>query len=469
MNLFCSRGRSVILKHKPVRFILILLVLSLLFSFSTQAAFATAAPPADGLINLNEAVALSLQHNYSLQQAALSVDVSSARRREIAGTFLPQISIQESFGRLFADNTNIKAYDFSSQTWKKVTTDDSWKNSYDTRVFFSMPLFTSGRLEANYRQADFNLAQVKASFDKTKQGLILDTITAFLSLLQSYYTVDLARESAEQMQAHLKIAALNYDQGLVAKTDVLRSEVELASAEQTLSKAENNVKLARTTLCNLMGIDLNTEFKAKPIGLPTYAPPPLPSLLATAAKSRPELAAVSAQVSSSGAAVTAAKAGYLPSITLSASYDWRGETYPTIEENWNVLVMANLNVFDGGITASRVTQAEKTADIAKSQKRQLADQVTLEVTQTLFNLEDAAKRLATAKKVSTKADDDYRIAGVRYRGGINSNVEVLDTHAAFVNAKNNVIQTHFDYYVNYAKLLKAVGILDSAERMEAHE
>ena len=298
---------------------------------------------------------------------------------------------------------------------------------------------------------------------------ILDTITAYLTLLQSYYTLDLARESVEQMQAHLKIASLNYDNGLVAKSDVLRSEVELAAAEQSLSKAENNVQLSRTTLCNLMGIGLDTELKTSPIGFPTYTPPPLPSLLAQAAKNRPELAAVSAQVSSADAAVTAARAGNLPTIMLNASYDWRGDAYPTLEENWNVIITANLNVFDGGITASRVTQAKKNADIAESQKRQLADQVTLEVTQALYNLEDAARRLATAKKVSVKADDDYRIAGVRYRGGVSSNVEVLDTHVAFINAKTNVIQTNFDYYTSYAKLLKSVGILDAAERMEKHD
>lgn len=455
--------------HKPVQFILVLLGLASLFLFSTQAAFATALAPATGVLTLNEAVALSLQRNRSLEQASLAVEVSSARRREVAGGFSPQLSLQESFGRQFADSTKVKAYDFSTQTWKKVMTDESWKNSFDTRVFFQMPLFTSGRLEANYRQADFNVAQVKANLDKTKQGLILDTITAYLTLLQSYNSVEIARQSVEQMQAHLKVATLNYDQGLVAKTDKLRSEVELAAAEQNLAKAENNVNLSRTTLCNLMGIDLTTQFTAKPIDQISYVLPPLSSLLDQAAKTRPELAAVSAQARAAGAGVTAAKAAYLPTVSLNASYDWRGETYAKNEENWTLLVVANLNVFDGGITAAKVTQAEKSASIVESQKRQFADQVTLEVTQALFNIEDAAKRLATAQKASSKADEDFRIARARYRGGISSNIEVLDSHVAFINAKNNLIQTQFDYYANYAKLLKSVGILSGAERMEAHE
>lgn len=446
------------------------MVLAFIFPFSVQAAAdAAVKAPVGNVLTLNEAVDLSLQRNRSLQQAALAVEVSSARRREVAGGFLPQLSLQESFGRQFADSTKVKAYDFSTHTWKKVYTDESWKNSFDTRMFFQMPLFTSGRLQANYRQADFTVTQVKANLDKTKQGLILDTITAYLTLLQSYNSVELSRQSVEQMQAHLKVAALNYDQGLVAKTDKLRSEVELAAAEQNLAKAENNVNLARTTLCNLMGIDLTTQFTAKPIDQSSYMLPPLASLLEQAAKTRPELAAVSAQARAAGAGVTAAKAAYLPTISLNASYDWRGETFAKNEENWSVLVMANLNLFDGGITAAKVTQAEKNASIVESQKLQLADQVTLEVTQALFNIEDAAKRLATAQKASFKADEDFRIARARYRGGISSNIEVLDSHVAFINAKNNLIQTQFDYYANYAKLLKSVGILNGAERMEAHE
>ena len=95
--------------------------------------------------------------------------------------------------------------------------------------------------------------------------------------------------------------------------------------------------------------------------------------------------------------------------------------------------------------------------------------MALEVTQALFNLEDAAKRLLTAQKASVKADDDFRISRARYLAGIGSNIEVLDSHVAFVNAKNNLIQTQFDYYAGYARLLRATGELTSAERMENHE
>ena len=444
-------------------------VLVLCISLFPLSVMAAADPPPAAKLTMQEAVSLVLKRNRSIQQAVLTIDAAKARRKEISGSFLPQISLQESFFRQFADSTKTKAYDFSTRTWKKVMTDDSWKSSYDTRVFFQMPLFTSGRLEANYRQAAYSVAQTEANLDKTRQSLILDTITAYLTLLQNYNSAALARQSVEQMQQHLRIAALNYEQGMVAKSDVLRSEVELAAAEQKLAKAENSVNLARTALCNLMGIPLDSQFIAQPIQTPTYRTPPLAALLEQAAASRPELAAVSAQTHAAGAAVTAARAGHLPTISLNANYDWRGETYLKNEENWNVMVVANLNVFDGGITASRIEQAKKNAAVVESQQRQLADLVALEVTQALFNLEDAAKRLLTAQKASVKADDDFRISRARYLAGIGSNIEVLDSHVAFVNAKNNLIQTQFEYYAGYARLLRATGELTSAERMENHE
>lgn len=453
---------------RKLALLLFKLLLITLIPFGAKGAPADT-PASANVLTLAEAINMALANNQTMIQANLGIDLATARYQENTRAFNPQIALSQAAGRQYADSYQTNAYNFASGHWQKVTTNEMYQYSYDTKITLQLPLYTGHRLEANQEQAGQSMEQTKANALKARQGLILDTTTAYFTLLQSYNTLDLTRQSTEQMQAHLKNATLNYDNGIVAKSDVLRAEVELAAAEQNQAKAENSVELAKTTLCNIMGVDLHTEFRASNILTNTYSLQTIDHYLTSARQVRPELAAMNAQLSSAQAAMTAAKSGNLPTLNLSGAYDWKGNSFPPSDDSWSIMLSANWNAFDGGITASRVTQAQKNYNIGQSQERQLLDNITLEVTQAYFNLQDAAKRLATAQKAAVKADEDFRIAQLRYKSGLNTNVEVLDSHVAFLNAKNSLIQTQFDYHTSYARLLKAAGILNSSERMTAYE
>jgi len=447
----------------------ILLLIKLLLFIVLIPFRAEAAPAGASILTLTEAINTALANNQTIIQANLVVDLASARYQETQSAFKPQLTISETAGRQQADRYQTKAYDFTHTQWKKVDTNDMLQNSYDTKLSLQLPLYTGHRLEANREQATQAIEQSKANGLKARQSLVLDTTTAYFALLQSYNILDLSRQSDEQMQNHLKNANLNYDNGIVAKSDVLRAEVELAAAEQNRFKAENNVELAKTTLCNMMGVDLHTNFSVSNILSTTYPLQDLDSYLGTARQERPELKAMNAQVMIGKSAITAAQSGKFPTLNLNGVYELKGNDFPASDASWSIMLNASWNAFDGGITTSRITQAQKNLAISNSQQQQLIDNIVLEVTQAYFNVEDTSKRLFTAQKGAVKADEDYRIAQKRYTSGISASVEILDSHVAFLNAKNSLIQTQFDYHINYAKLLKATGILDSSERMKGNE
>lgn len=442
-----------------------LLLMTIFIPLGAQAA-PNAALISDNILTLNDVINTALANNETMIQANLGVELVTARYQETNNAFNPQLTLSEAAGRQYTDSYQTKVYNFDSSKWQKIDTNEVLQYNYDTKLSLQLPLHTGHRLEATREQAAQNIEQTKATLLKTRQNLILDTTTAYFTLLQSYNSVDLALESKEQMQVHLKNANLNYDNGIVAKSDILRAEVELAASEQNLAKAENNVQLAKTTLCNLMGIDLHTDFHISNLLSATYTIQDLEIYLTSAQQNRPEQAAINAQINGANAAVTIAKSGNLPTLNLNGTYDLKGNSFPPGDTSWSLMLNANWNVFDGGITKSKVTQAQKNLNISQSQERQLMNSITLEVTQAYFNLQDAAKRLSTAQKAADKSDEDFRISQIRYKSGLGTNVEVLDSHVAFVNAKNNLIQTQYEYQTNYAKLLKAAGIIDSQREDE---
>lgn len=410
---------------------------------------------------LNQAIQLALQNNQTILQSNLNMDLSTARYEEAQRAFAPQLIFAESIGRQYAESYETKAYNFNATKWQKITTNEMLQNTYSSKFSLQVPLYSGHRLEANREQAAQNAKQTTALSTKTRQNLILDTTTAYFSLLQSNNSLNLAEEAKAQMQAHLNNTMINFENGIVPRADILRAEMELASAEQTLSKAKNSVQLSQTALCNLMGIDLHTNIEAAALSETVYPLQELSTYITLAKQFRPELLAAHAQTNSAQAALTAAKSGHLPSLNLNSAYEWKGNAYPPGDSSWNVLLTATWNVFDGGITTSKIVQAQKALEISQSQERQWLDTIELEVTQAYFSILDAANRLTTARKATLKADEDFRIAQLRYQGGLSSSVELLDSHVAFLTAKNNFIQSQYDYHTNYARLLKASGRIEA--------
>jgi len=92
------------------------------------------------------------------------------------------------------------------------------------------------------------------------------------------------------------------------------------------------------------------------------------------------------------------------------------------------------------------------------QARQSRDSVQLEVRQAFLNMKEAEKRIETSKVAVDKAEEDFKIAQVRYSAGVGTNLDVIDAQLALTQAKTNNIQALYDYNTSKAKLDKAMGI-----------
>ena len=181
--------------------------------------------------------------------------------------------------------------------------------------------------------------------------------------------------------------------------------------------------------------------------------------LAYSEQHRPELKQAEYGVDAAEAALVVARSGHMPKVYASASNSWASESWPGDDnEEWQVGVTASMNIFDSGVTWSKIHAAQEALVQAKESQRQIKDNVELEVRTDYLSMREAEKRITTAQVAVASAEEDYHIAVVRYQAGVGTNIDVMDAQEALTQAKTNYYQALYNYNTSKAALNTSMGV-----------
>lgn len=423
-----------------------------MFLFST--AMVMAAPVE---LSLEESVALALKNNPSIKVADADKEKAAWAVKEAKGSFAPSLNLTHTSSEIKTADHSVGG---SLGEWKNwPSTSYGQGEKYDNKITLTIPLYTGGKAEGTVEKAKISYKVSDLSVAKAYQQVKQDATTGYYSVLQARNLVKVAQESVDMLAAHLKNVQAQYEVGTVAKSDVLRSEVELANAQQNLIKAQNTYELAVSSLNNVMGLSLDTELAIKEdLKYEKYSQS-LKDSIGYAMVHRPEVIQADANIDAAQKDIQVAKSGYRPSLTFQGAQDWNKDKFPGDDNsNWSLSLIASWTAFDSGVTDAKVKQADAATEKAKQQAKQTRDSVQLEVRQNYLSMQEAEKRIDTSQVAVEKAEEDFKIAQVRYSAGVGTNIDVIDAQVALTQAKTNYIQAMYDYNTSRAKLDKAMGI-----------
>lgn len=424
----------------------ILLSAAILGTLSLHTAYA--ATPDTVSLDLGKAVRMALENNSSVKISAAELEAAKADLDAAKGARWGSIDFNHYSGRTERYNvvTGNRKYDVAT-------------NNHTNTVSISVPIYTGGRLEGAIDQAKENLNYYQYGMSSSYQTTRYNAEKGYYDVLQAANTVNLGKETVDRLDDHLKNTQAQFNVGVVAKVDVLRSQVELANAQQSLTQAQNSYDVAVSSLNNVLGLPTYTKLNLSQ-GL-EYKPNDydLDNCVTYAMANRPEIHQAEAAVGMAKAAQKIANSGNLPSLSLGASNEWAEDNFPGKEKNnWTVGVSLNQNIWDYGVTAAKVRAAK--ADVVKSQEsyRKITDDVRLAVRTSYLSMREAEKRIKTTEVAVSQAEEDYRIAQLRYRAGVGTNTDVIDASVALTDAKNNYIQALYDYNTSLALLEQSMGV-----------
>ncbi|SDE48222.1 TolC family protein [Sporomusa acidovorans] len=332
-------------------------------------------------------------------------------------------------------------------------------NSSSSAITLSLPLYTGGKNEGNIEIAKTDLTIAGLSLLKTKQDVKLNTITAYYDVIEARKTQAVDQETVDNYVKHLNDVKAQYSVGNIAKSDVLRSEVELTDAQQTLIKAKNAYEVAINNFKNMIrwksseAIEFVEDFQYVPVNKT------MDECVAYAKEHRPDVKKYRLAIDETEKTVEVTKADKKPSVSLTAATGWHSTVLPNDDnKNTYVGITSSWNLFDSQVTNAKVKKAINAVENARLDLTAQEDSVELSVKEYYLGMREAEKRIATTKFAVHKAEEDYFIAKEKYRVGEGIILDVIDAQLALTTAKNNYITAQYDYVTYKAKLENAMGI-----------
>ena len=416
-------------------------------------------------LNLDDAMQRAFQTNPTVSIAQYELDSARASYNAARQSRGVSITASHQSGRSgYGDDQYSKpGYGFDDagnvQWFNSRNQGKDIKNSHSNTLTAKLPIFTGGNLSGQIKMAKANYQYNEVGVQRTYNEMRSTVTNGYFNMLQADNMQKLSAESVTRLEDHLKNVQAQYDVGVVAKVDVLRSQVELANAKQTLIQAENSYQVAEANMNKIVGLPMDTNLKLDNLLVYNAYDKNMDDCLAYAAEHRPELMQAKYNVDAAKGALMVARSGHMPQVAASASQAWSDTNWPGDENgNWGVGVNVTLNVFDTGVTLSKIHGAE--ADLKKAQEtyRDTVDSVNLDVRSNYLGLREAEKRISTTKLAVEQADEDYRIAQLRYMSGVGTNTDVLDAQVALTQAKTNYTQALYDYNTSKTALETSIGV-----------
>src|ERR1039457_2411826 len=397
-------------------------------------------------LTLDDAIKKALELNWDVQISGKDIQKSEEQVSEAYANVFPR----SDFTGQYVRNIKLPVLFLPPISGFPPTLEIGSKNSFDaaltlSQVIFNMKVNTAIQIAGEYSSYS------KEGNRAARNDIVLNVKKAFYNILLMKKLVNVSREGYQVAKANYDNVASLYKQGVSSEYDFLRAEVQMANSEPGLIQAENNLALAKNYIKNLITLDINKpidvigEFKFEEV------PPEISQSKNTeAVKDNPLVKQMTIQESLLDKNVTIQRSDYYPSLAFFGKYDFQSQdnTLDIKNYNWAKSFMLgfqlNYTIFDGFSRGSRIEQAVIDKEKIMLTRRKVEEGLKIRILQADLNMEEARKRIKAQEKNLEQAEKTIKIAQTRYKNGVGTQLELIDTQAALTFAQTNYATAVYD-------------------------
>ncbi|GAA0560156.1 TolC family protein [Chitinophaga japonensis] len=413
-------------------------------------------------LTLHDAIALSLKNSKQLQLNRTKITEATNAVKDANAQQLPEASLSGSYLRVNRPNINMKM-ESDGNSGGGSTTPDVSQLAYGMATV-SVPLFSGFRIQAGKESARYLAQAAKLDADRDREEVIQNTIAAYSNLYKATVAVNLVRENLKQSQQRVADFTNMEKNGILARNDLLKAQLQQSNIEVALTQAESDLKIARINM-NIMlglpedtGLELDTNFLAQAVaGADGRSVTEWEQL---ALQKRKDAASLQAHEKAAFAGIKSAKADYFPSLALTGGYV--AADIPevlTVTNAVNVGIGLKYNLSSLWKAGSRVENAKNQLHAVQINEAMLTDDIHLQVNRAYENYVVSRKKIDMYQKAIEQADENYRITKNKHDNSLATTTDLLEADVADLQAKLNYTSAKADAVVAYNKLLETAGVL----------
>jgi outer membrane protein len=280
---------------------------------------------------------------------------------------------------------------------------------------------------------------------------------AYIAVLRAESTLQLMQSHVDSLKAHVEDVNNLFEQGMVARNDVLAANVELVNAQQQVVQADNRLDIAKASYNRLLDRNLADEVKLVK-QFPEMPKEDLKELSNNASRQRSELAVLTQQIEALEQQAQSVKAGVLPQVAINGGYQYQENRYQAAESMWLVNAGVKWKLFDGS-TRHQSDAISRQAISLKEQRNDLTSMIGLEVRQAWLDCQETQKRIVVTSQAIEQADENLKVTTDSYQQGLSTNTDVLKAEDLRTTSHDNFNNANYDAALAILRLRRAIGVL----------
>jgi len=416
------------------------------------------------VITLDKALEIASKQNRDIQvadQDRLKADAQIAEAR--SGAF-PQLNVSATYTRNIKNAVMfVPPNSLINPSPKTMAIEFGSANAYQAGATLTQPLL-NWRVGVAMDIATTYSDYVDRAYQTTQEDVVLQTKKAFYNTLLMRELVRANREGLDVVRANLENVRAQFKNGMAAEFDLLRAEVQVANTEPLYIAAENSLQLAKNSLKNILALPLDQEIDVQ--GDLTYQviqQDILEQRRREAIATNSAIAQLALQESLLQKNISIERAAHYPTLDLTGSYQWQSQDNAFIFKDYlwanslNVGLRLSFPLFDGLRASARTEEAIIDHQKIVTTRQKAEEGLRLRIQSFELRMAEAKKRIEGQEKSLGQAQKAVQIAQTRFKSGVGTQLELMDTQVAMTRAQTNYAQGIYDYLVARAEWENAVG------------
>jgi outer membrane protein TolC len=328
-------------------------------------------------------------------------------------------------------------------------------------VNVALPVYSAGKIKYGIESAKYLQQAVKLDADNDRSAVVLNTINACINLFKAHQAIELVKDNLQQSQQRVKDFTNLEKNGLMARNDLLKAELQSSNIELTLLDAESNYKLACVNMNIMLGLPEQTILIPDRTGLA------LPASIKTlddyeqaALQNRKDISAIAERKKAADVNIKSVATEKYPSISLTGGYIAADvPKFLSVYNAVNIGVGVKYNIASLWKTKTKIQQATIKVQQLQSSQDILNDNIRLQINQMYQVYLVSVKKIEVLEKSVIQATENYRITKNKYDNALATTTELLEADVALLQSRLSVTNAKADSFMAYNRLLQAAGLL----------